>query len=389
MNIRLLFVCLIGSISTLAAQDPPAKDKTQEAAPAAATPAEPKTDAAPQTPAARFAALNSEWQALDGRLKVLEQTYSGSTSLAARAETKKQYEELIGQSGKLLPELRAAAEAAYVAEPNKDPAVTRLLVGMVAYDVRRDDYEPALKLTRLLEEHQCAEAVLFDVAGTAAYNSDDYDAAERFFALAEKAGKLSSNNRRLQAELPAQKKAWAAEQEIREKEAAANDLPRVKLETSKGPIVIELFENEAPQAVGNFVSLVEKKFYDGLTFHRVLSGFMAQGGDPEGTGLGGPGYKIYCECHKPEYRRHFRGTLSMAHSGKDTGGSQFFLTFRPTTHLNGQHTAFGRIVEGMEVLAKLQRIDPDRPSSVRPDKIVKAEVLCKRDHKYEPTKVMK
>ena len=79
----------------------------------------------------------------------------------------------------------------------------------------------------------------------------------------------------------------------------------------------------------------------------------------------------------------------MAHAGKDTGGSQFFLTFRPTTHLNGEHTAFGRVIEGMDVLAKLQRIDPDRPSSVRPDKIVKAEVLRKRDHKYEPTKVVK
>jgi cyclophilin family peptidyl-prolyl cis-trans isomerase len=163
----------------------------------------------------------------------------------------------------------------------------------------------------------------------------------------------------------------------------------VKLETNKGVMVIELFENEAPQTVGNFVSLVEGKKYDKLTFHRVLPGFMAQGGDPEGTGAGGPGYEIYCECYKPDYRRHFRGTLSMAHAGKDTGGSQFFLTFRPTTHLNGKHTAFGRVIEGMDVLAKLQRIDPERPSSVRPDTIVKAEVLRKRDHKYEPTKVVK
>ena len=267
MNIRPLFNGLLGSfvvVAALAAQEPPAKDKPAEkpaeTAPAAATPATPAAATSePQTPAARFAALNSEWQALDKRLKVLEQTYSASTSIAARAETKKQYEELIAQSSKLLPELRAAAEAAYVAEPNKDPAVTRLLVGMVAYDVRRDDYEPALKLARLLEEHKCAEAVLFEVAGAAAYNSDDYETAERFFALADKAGRLGPANKQLQAELPEQKKAWAVEQEIRTKEAAANDLPRVKLETSKGQIVIELFENEAPQAVGNFVSLVEKK----------------------------------------------------------------------------------------------------------------------------------
>jgi cyclophilin family peptidyl-prolyl cis-trans isomerase len=161
----------------------------------------------------------------------------------------------------------------------------------------------------------------------------------------------------------------------------------VKIETSKGPIVVELFENEASQTIGNFISLIEAKKYDGLSFHRVLPGFMAQGGDPAGDGTGGPGYEIYCECHKPEYRRHFRGTLSMAHAGRDTGGSQFFLTFRPTTHLNGRHTAFGRVIEGMDVLAKLQRIDPQSPSGAIPDKIVKAEVLRKRDHKYEPTKV--
>jgi cyclophilin family peptidyl-prolyl cis-trans isomerase len=188
-------------------------------------------------------------------------------------------------------------------------------------------------------------------------------------------------------ELPEQKKAWEAEKVIREKEAKANDLPRVKLETTKGPIVIELFENEAPGAVGNFVSLVEKKFYDGLTFHRVLPGFMAQGGDPDGTGSGGPGYHIFCECEKPEARLHFRGTLSMAHAGKDTGGSQFFLTFRPTTHLNRRHTAFGRVIEGMDVLAKLQRRDPQALNPPPPDKIVKAEIVRKRDHAYKPSKV--
>src|SRR5262245_30994440 len=141
MTIRPLLACIFGSllaVALLAAQGPPAKDKPAETAPTAA-PVE------PQTPAARFADLHSQWQALDVRLKELERTYSASTSAGARAETKKQYEELIAQSSKLLPELRAAAEAVYVAEPNQDPVVTRLLVGMVAYDVRRDNYEPALK----------------------------------------------------------------------------------------------------------------------------------------------------------------------------------------------------------------------------------------------------
>ena len=185
------------------------------------------------------------------------------------------------------------------------------------------------------------------------------------------------------------KKAWAKEQEIRAKEAKANDLPRVKLKTDKGDIVVELFENEAPIATANFISLVEKGFYDGLGFHRVLKGFMAQGGCPDGTGAGGPGYNIPCECYKPEARKHFRGSLSMAHAGRDTGGSQFFLTFVPTTFLDGRHTAFGRVIEGIDVLANIRERDPSNPKAMLPppDKIIKAEVIRKRDHEYKPTKV--
>ena len=156
---------------------------------------------------------------------------------------------------------------------------------------------------------------------------------------------------------------------------------------AEGTLVIELFENEAPGAVGNFVSLVQKKYYDGLTFHRVLPGFMAQGGDPSGNGSGGPGYQIYCECNKPEARMHFRGSLSMAHAGPDTGGSQFFLTFLPTTQLNKRHTVFGRVIEGFDVLAKIQRRDPQAPNPPLPDRIVKAEVVRKRDHEYKPDQV--
>ncbi|MCP4813808.1 MAG: peptidylprolyl isomerase, partial [Planctomycetaceae bacterium] len=107
-------------------------------------------------------------------------------------------------------------------------------------------------------------------------------------------------------------------------------MPRVKMTTSKGEVVIELFENEAPDTVGNFVSLVEVGFYDNKKFHRVLKNFVAQTGCPKGDGTGDAGYSIYCECAKADYRKHFRGSLSMAHAGPDTGGSQFFITFRAT-----------------------------------------------------------
>jgi len=113
---------------------------------------------------------------------------------------------------------------------------------------------------------------------------------------------------------------------------------------------------------------------------------MAQGGDPTGTGSGGPGHAIECECELPTARKHFLGSLSMAHAGKNTGGSQFFLTFRPTEHLDGRHTVFGRVVEGFEVLPKLARTQvEDKPvEGVTPDTIVKATMLRKRDHAYTP-----
>jgi cyclophilin family peptidyl-prolyl cis-trans isomerase len=180
------------------------------------------------------------------------------------------------------------------------------------------------------------------------------------------------------------KAAWKKEQEIRAAEAKADDLPRVLLKTNKGEIEIELFENEAPNSTANFIALVEKGFYNGVVFHRVLPQFMAQGGDPTGTGSGGPGYVIPCECYQPNHRLHFRGTLSMAHAGRDTGGSQFFLTFLPTRHLDGKHTAFGRVVKGMDVLPKLQRRNPEQPEQPEPDKIVEAKVLRKRPHAYAP-----
>lgn len=162
---------------------------------------------------------------------------------------------------------------------------------------------------------------------------------------------------------------------------AADPLPRVLLRTTKGDVIVELYEDEAPNTVANFINLVEKKFYDGTKFHRVIEGFMAQGGDPEGTGRGGPGYTIACECTKPNARRHQRGSLSMAHKGRDTGGSQFFICFRPTPHLDGQHTVFGQVVEGMDVVDKFER--SDNPY-VQPDKIIEARVLQKRNHPYEP-----
>ena len=130
----------------------------------------------------------------------------------------------------------------------------------------------------------------------------------------------------------------------------------VIFETDEGKITFELFSNDAPNTVDNFIKLVKEGFYNGLTFHRVIPGFMAQGGCPntrEGSngmpGTGGPGYSIKCEINP---KKHLKGSLSMAHAGKDTGGSQFFIVYEPQPHLDGVHTVFGK-TENMDVVLKL------------------------------------
>ncbi len=134
------------------------------------------------------------------------------------------------------------------------------------------------------------------------------------------------------------------------KELKIYDIPNEELEsykfalitTNKGEILINLFAKDAPQAVSNFATLAKEGFYDGLSFHRVIAGFVAQGGCPIGNGTGGPNWRIKCEVtNNPN--RHKRGALSMAHAGRDTGGSQFFLCFVDLPHLDGEHTVFGQI----------------------------------------------
>jgi cyclophilin family peptidyl-prolyl cis-trans isomerase len=130
--------------------------------------------------------------------------------------------------------------------------------------------------------------------------------------------------------------------------------------TSRGDFGVELFAREAPVTVNNFVFLARDGFYNGTTFHRVIRGFMAQGGDPTGTGTGGPGYQFNDEPGALAGRHDQAGILSMANAGRNTNGSQFFITFGPTPHLNGKHGVFGRVVSGMDVVGNIRERDPDR-----------------------------
>ncbi len=232
-----------------------------------------------------------------------------------------------------------------------------------------DDPEAVLTLSRcLFAQHQFREAL-------DTLESIPVEATAQNTALSKQIDQLR-NNCESYAEL------WPFEQVIRSTEEAADDLPRVELVTARGRIVVELFENEAPNTVANFISLVEAGFYDGTKFHRVIQNFMAQGGDPNtkpgatGTpGQGGPGYRIPDEHTREGARNHFAGSLAMAKTNAPhSAGSGFYLTHEPTPDLNGKYTVFGRILEGLDVARSLKITDA----------LVSAVVLRKRDHEYSP-----
>jgi peptidyl-prolyl cis-trans isomerase B (cyclophilin B) len=152
----------------------------------------------------------------------------------------------------------------------------------------------------------------------------------------------------------------------------SDGLPQIQIQTDRGNMTIEMFEDDAPNTVANMISLIEKRYYDGLNFHRVIPDFMIQGGCPQGTGTGGPGYDFDDECTL-ERRHDSAGILSMANAGPGTNGSQFFITHGPTPHLDGKHTVFGKVTEGLEVVNEIKQDDV----------MEKVLVLQKRDHVYE------
>jgi peptidylprolyl isomerase len=154
-----------------------------------------------------------------------------------------------------------------------------------------------------------------------------------------------------------------------------NSNKKILLKTTEGDIVIELYK-EMPVTSGNFEKLVSKGFYDGVIFHRVIDGFMIQGGDPTGTGMGGPGYKIKDEFTRTELDNNDRGTISMANAGPNTGGSQFFINLVNNNFLDGRHPVFGKVIEGMDIVDKIGKAktnSQDKP--VKEIKIIKASIL--------------
>ncbi len=330
-----------------------------------------------------FAKAQQELKRLIGELAALQAEYQQPGANKQQIEAR--FNAARDEARAAAASLETSAMALVRAEPDNEAAI-QVVRDVIQGAMASDDPQRVLAVAETLRDGGAADAPILLAGATAAMTMSKLEEATEFVRAAAAAGVNPGKIESLEQAIASERPKVEAEMAKRAAEAEADDLPRVKIETTKGEIVVELFENEAANTVANFISLVEQHFYDGTPFHRVIPQFMAQGGDPTGTGTGGPGYAIACECETPAARKHFLGSLSMAHAGKNTGGSQFFLTFRPTEHLDGRHTVFGRVIEGFSVLPKLQRTEGEQAGG-EPDKILKAEVLRKRDHDYVPDKL--
>ena len=306
--------------------------------------------------------LQAQWKELDAKLAEKEAALEAEGADTDAIQT--EFKSLLSQANEMIKKIEESAMASIKADPTK-PAGFRAIMGILLNDAEQGADGKVLKTGQELIE---------------------FGINPQYFKIASKSERLSMGAREIFDELI-----------LRQSEALKNDLPRVKLKTTQGDIVLELFENEAPETVGNFISLVDSGFYNGLLFHRVMEDFMAQAGGYVMNAAGEeaekePGYTIECECYKPDIRQHFTGSLSMAKkpNQKHSGSSEFFITFRRTSHLDKEHTVFGRMIEGSNTLELITRTHDGRNAKlpdVKPDKIITAEVLRKRDHRYRPNKV--
>ena len=347
--------------------------------------AEPAPTTSTSDTAARWTDLLDQKKALDkevaGKIDALR-TRSQNVSPQKKQEIMNEFEQLqaqyINKYEALFSNMRPlASQLDYKA----NPAAVAPAENLMQVTFQENRFAQAAAIADRLIASDNASPEVFAVGGLSHYADHQFSEAQKLLSRAKQENASDPRIASFLAAATAYPALWEKEQALRRDEVTADENPQVLFKTPRGDILLELFEDQAPNTVANFIDLVDSGFYNGIAFHRVLPGFMAQGGDPNSKdedprndGSGGPGYTIACECTRPDTRMHFAGSLSMAHAGKDTGGSQFFITHLPTDHLNGRHTVFGRVIEGLPTARGL------RPN----DTIESATVVRKRDHPYKP-----
>jgi cyclophilin family peptidyl-prolyl cis-trans isomerase len=359
-----------------------------------------------------------ELQALGSKLEKVEIALDKDLSRARKARSTDPIPQWL--TGELLIFIRAEPELIFpffnrAKEGKLDHP--RLWAGLARLHFQSNQFEPALALATKALDQSTKDRRLWDVFRLAAAANEKFDLITKRLdqAFGDKKPDWTAD---ISREANYLSKQWQAEAKIRAAEAKANDLPRVRLviehrrfvvkdgqvttkieSTGKGEAVLELFENQAPIAVANFLTLVEKKFYDRTKFFladpaRIVAGGcpLTKNADPSDDGTGHPGYFIPDEFDSPKARGHFRGTLSMVNSGEaKTAGSQFLITLTPQPTMDGRFTAFGRVLKGQNVIDRITqgRTHPDVAPFGRivpGDVLVTAEVIRKRDHEYKVIK---
>ena len=305
-----------------------------------------------------------------------------------------------GERGAVAAEkMKASAIGLLLKKADPDPKIVTLCHSIARKLFDEGDYEYAFEVAKRLVELDPRESSYDVLLARAAVMTNRFEIVKEFVDYdPDELSQIPKKELETFKNVAELKQDYDRELELRAQEQQAGDLPQVELETTCGKIVIELFENQAPQTVGNFINLVESGFYDGILFHRVLKGFMAQAGSFTMRGPQSMSYTIYDEFDTDEARHHFRGSVSMATipGVPNSGSSQFFICFAPQTMLDGHHTVFGRVISDMKVLDDLAitvKTDAEGQEElledVMPDQIKSARVLRKRDHEYEPVRVKK
>jgi cyclophilin family peptidyl-prolyl cis-trans isomerase len=294
--------------------------------------------------------------------------------------------------------MRNAAAELVLSDPTRYESVALMLREMLITEVAADRSDHWSRGARAILscENLVTEDVLLN-AGYAGFSTCDWELATLAWSPLAKQGKLPEIETRMLQEIPRIREAWAIELE-RRKQDVAKDNPRVEFLTTKGVMEIELFEDEAPESVANFIYLVEQGYYDRKSFFLVRRHWLAQTGCEKGDGKGTAGYTIAFEGDAPDHRNHYRGSVAIP-LGVDvekqiidpnSGGAQFYFSMMPLPLFDGKHAVFGRVVSGIEVLGLLKEInlteeEQRKDPSLQPDRVVAARVLKKRSHEYRPT----
>ena len=291
--------------------------------------------------------------------------------------------------------LKTGAEI-FLSNTEKYAAIGETLCEMMLSDVEVDRTDGWLEAARaVVNSKKFENEEVLRAGGLIGYANCDFDFAEDCMTRSDKFHEGKESRPRLIGDISILREKWARELEFRKKEAEKNDNPQVRIVTTKGSMIVELYEDAAPETVKSFIYLVERNFYSRKTFFRVEKHLVAQTGCEKGDGTGDAGYTIPSETGLQSHRDHFRGSIAMAlgsdANGKvmpETGSSQVYFAFLPMTHLDGSYTVFGRIIEGQETMNTLRIVnlaDPaQKKEGKKPDVIISANVIRKRNTDYTP-----